>query len=208
MRTGFATAIWRNSILIPFESNHWQRFFARSWPVIILLSTAFATGLSAQGISFPGTRSESKSPNGRFAIRNFDSDMANPAHTLTLIATQGSLDITIYRYGRSVDILWSPNSQAFVVNDHEGSNVSHPVLFTEPWSANNTDLREKLIGFLRPKNEAQSLLGNHHVYVTAQRWLSNKEILCKASGYGDVDPKGFTRYYRYEIGVGFRSGAM
>lgn len=79
------------------------------------------------------------------------------------------------------------------------------MLFTEPWSTNYTDLREKLIRFLHSKSADEHLLGNHHVYITAQRWLSNKDILCKATGYGDVDPKGFTRDYVYEIGVGFRS---
>lgn len=163
------------------------------------------TGARGQDVSFPGAHSESRSPNGRFVVRNFDSDVANPAHTLILVGNQSSLDITIYHYGRGVDILWSPDSKAFIVNDHEGSNVAHPVLFTEPWSTNYVDLRAKLIRFLHSKNADEHLLGNHHVYITAQRWLSNKDILCKATGYGDVDPKGFTRDYVYEIGVGFRS---
>ena len=169
-----------------------------------LLSTTIACSVSAQNVSFPGARSESKSPDGRFAIKNSDSDVEDPAHTLTLVDSRNGSVIKIYQFGRGVDILWSPASDAFVINDHEGSNVSHPVLFREPWSTNFTDLREKLIDFLRSRNQAKSALENHHVYFTAQRWLSDNEILCRVTGYGDADPKGFTKHYVYKIGVGFR----
>jgi hypothetical protein len=160
--------------------------------------------VSAQSVSFPGTRSESKSPDGRFVIKNSDSDVEDLAHTLTLVDRRNGSVIKIYQYERGVDILWSPASDAFVINDHEGSNVSHPVLFREPWSTNFTDLREKLIDFLRSRNQAKSALENHHLYFTARRWLSDNEILCQVTGYGDVDPKGFTKHYVYKIDVGFR----
>jgi hypothetical protein len=169
------------------------------------LFAAIASGISAQNVSFPGTRSQSKSPDGRFVIKNFDSDTENPAHTLTLLDHRMGTEVKIYRYGRGVDVLWSPNSKAFVINDHEGSNVSHPVLFMEPWSTHFTDLRESLIDFLRSRNEAKSLLDNDHVYITGERWLDSDKILCKVTGYGDADPQGFTQHYVYKIGVGFRS---
>ncbi len=173
--------------------------------VIAFLFAAVATGLSAQNVSFPGTRSQSKSPDGRFVIKNFDSDTENPAHTLTLIDRRKGSEVKIYQYGRGVDVLWSPNSKAFIISDHEGSDASHPVLFTEPWSTSRTDLREKLIDFLRPRNEAKSVLDNGHVYITAERWLASNKILCKVTGYGDADPKGFTRHYVYELGGSFHS---
>ncbi|MGB6482070.1 MAG: hypothetical protein WBE86_01135 [Candidatus Acidiferrales bacterium] len=172
--------------------------------MIALLFAAIASGASAQNVSFPRARSEAKSPDGRLEIKNSDSDVENPVHTLTLIDHRNGSEIKIYRYGRSVDILWSPSSGAFIINDHEGSNVAHPVLFTKPWSTKYTDLREKLIDFLRSRNEAKSVLENDHVYITAQRWLSSNEILCKVTGYGEVDPNGFTKHYVYKIGVGFR----
>jgi len=52
-------------------------------------------------------------------------------------------------YPRGVDVLWSPTSRAFVVNDYEGSDAAHPVLFSAPWTNQPVDLREKLIGYLR-----------------------------------------------------------
>jgi hypothetical protein len=155
-------------------------------------------------MSFPGATSASKSPNGRFVIKNFDSDTGDPVHSLTLIDRRKGSEIKIYHYGRGVDILWSPNSAAFVINDHEGSNAAHPVLFTQPWSTRFSDLRQKLIDFLRARREARSTLENDHVYFTAERWLGDDEILCKLTGYGAANPKGFTKRYIYKLDAGFR----
>lgn len=177
---------------------------AIAWFLLILLCAAITTGLSAQKVSFPGARSDAASPDGRFSIKNSDNDLQDPAHSLTLVDRQNGSVINIYQYERGVDVLWSPASNAFVVNDHEGSNISHPVLFREPWSKDYTDLRKQLIVYLRSANEAKSALDNHHVYFTAQRWLSSKQILCELTGYGDANPKGFTKHYVYKLGAGFR----
>ena len=163
------------------------------------------TGAHAQKVSFPGAKSETKSPDGRYIVRNADDEKQEPAHKLTLIdATSGSA-IKSYSYGRHVDVLWSPTSDAFVVNDYEGSDMSRPVLFTAPWTADQPiDLREKLTDFLRRRGEAKRVEGDHHVYFSAKRWLGGSEILCRVNGYGDVDRKGFTKQYVYKIGAGFR----
>jgi hypothetical protein len=176
----------------------------KRWLLTALSCLAIASCAVGQSVSFPGTRSETKSPDGHLVIRNSDSDVEDPAHTLTLVDSRNGTVIKIYRYGRGVDVLWSPASDAFVVNDHEGSNVSHPVLFRAPWSTNHTDLREKLIDYLRARKQARSVLENHHVYIAAERWLSDNEVLCQVTGYGDVNPKGFTRHYVYKLDAGFR----
>jgi hypothetical protein len=105
-------------------------------------------------------------------------------------------------------VLWSPLSNALVVNDHGGSNFSKPVLFKLPLSGGGIDLWTRLIAFLGSRAEARSALKNHHVYFTASRWLNGNEQACKLSGYGEADPKGFTRYYVYEINKGFRVAAI
>jgi len=177
---------------------------ANRWILTALFSAAAASGVIAQNLSFPGVRSESKSPDGRFVIKNSDSAGENPVHALTLVDSRNGSVIKIYEYRRHVGVLWSPTSVALVVNDYEGSNASHPVLFSAPWTNEFVDLREKLIGFLRSGRGAKSVLDNHHVYFSAKRWLSGDEILCQVTGYGDVDPKGITAQYVYKIGAGFR----
>jgi hypothetical protein len=158
-----------------------------------------------QKISFPGSRSETKSPNGRYVIQNVDSDQP-PAHTLILMDMRNGSTNTVYKYARHVDVLWSPSSDATVINDYEGSNASRPILITLPWTAATTplDLRENLIDFLRSKGESKIILGNDHSYLLAQRWLSSKEILCELRVYGEANPKGAARLYVYTIGEGFK----
>jgi hypothetical protein len=191
------------SLVFPSHSSIWSSKLFSSLFVGLLLATATAK-TNAQNSSFPGVRSESRSPNGRFVIKNIDSDREVPAHSLTLIDQRTGSKIKLYRYGRGVDVLWSPNSAAFVINDHEGSDAAHPVLFAQPWSTRSLDLRQKLIEFLRARQEARSALENDHVYFTAERWLGGGEILCKLAGYGEANPKGFTKRYVYKLGAGFR----
>jgi hypothetical protein len=175
-----------------------------SWFISTVLCTVMLGVASGQKVSFPGTKSETKSPDGRYVVRNLDDEKQEPAHALTLIDTRDGSATKIYSYGRHVDVLWSPTSGAFVVNDYEGSDAAHPILFTAPWTDQAVDLREKLIDFLRSGSGARSVLNNHHVYFSARRWLSANEIICRVTGYGDVNPKGFTRDYVYKIGEGFQ----
>ncbi len=181
-----------------------KQTLAIRWLMGVLSCVAMLSGANAQKVSFPGTKPETKSPDGRYTIRNTDDEKQEPAHALTLIDAKDGSTTKVYSYPRSVDVLWSPTSGAFVVNDHEGSDASHPLLFMVPWTNQPVDLRKKLIGYLRSGRGAKSVRDNHHVYFSAQRWLSGDEILCQVTGYGDVDPKGFTARYVYNIGAGFQ----
>ena len=174
------------------------------WILTTFLSLTLTIGANAQKISFPGPSSKIKSPNGEYTIRNTDDQKQEPAHRLTLVDEKNGTIVKVYSYGRHVDVLWSPDSRAFVVNDYEGSDSCHPILFAPPWSAATIDLRGKLITYLRARGEAQIAEKNDHVYFTVQRWLTDKEMICKITGYGDASPKGFTKYYVYNLGSGFR----
>jgi hypothetical protein len=170
----------------------------------MLLCFTTLAGANAQKATFPGTQSETRSPDGRYTIRNADDGSQVPAHTLTLIENADSTKVKIYSYLRHVDVLWAPTSNAFVVNDYDTSDESRPILFTAPWTNSYVDLRDKLVEYLRSRDAARSVLGNHHVYFSAEKWLSGTEVLCKVTGYGDVNPQGFSKQYVYELGQGFR----
>ena len=175
------------------------RFLTLSGCLPGLLISAKLDDAKPHKVSFPGA----KSPDGRFIIRNVDDEKLDPAHTLTLVDASNGSAVKSYSYGRHVDVLWSPSSDAFVVNDYEGSDASRPVLFMSPWKGQPVDLRKKLTDFLRSQGEARSVDGNHHVYFSAKRWLGRDVILCQVTGYGDVDPKGFTKRYVYKLCDGF-----
>lgn len=51
----------------------------------------------------------------------------------------------------------------------------------------------------------KSTFGNHHVYIESVKWLSENKVKIKISGYGDIDPEGFTLWYEYTFGDGFES---
>jgi len=184
-----------------------SRRLCRMIGLLLTIVLCFVTlaDAKAQKTSFPGTRSETTSPDGRYTIRNADDGSQVPAHTLTLIDNRDGAATKVYSYARHVDVLWAPTSNAFVVNDYEGSDESRPILFTAPWTNQPVDLREEMLEYLRSRHEARSVLGNGHVYFSAKKWLSGNEVLCNVTGYGDVNPKGFTKHYVYKLGHGFQN---
>jgi hypothetical protein len=189
------------------SSERIQRFSsANRWPLTAFLSLAIASGVSAQNVSFPGARSEAKSPDGLYIIRNSDSMTENPAHTLTLVESKGGSVVKVYQYRRSADVLWSPDSDAFVINDYEGSDSTRPVLYKVPWTGTKTGILEELTAFLRSRHEEKLVFNNDHIYLTVQRWINRHELLCRLEAYGAASPhgSGFKGYYVYGIGDGFR----
>jgi hypothetical protein len=201
------------SILINSETTALIRQIIRCQS-LALFSEILALGLilcvvtppevEAQRVSFPGVKSETKSPDGRYTIRNTDDPKQEPAHTLTVVDGTTGLKTRFYSYGRHVEVLWSPTSTALLVNDYEGSDTAQPVLFVSPWTNAPINLREKLIDFLRSRGDLRIIEENDHVYFTARRWLNGSELLCEIRGYGGANAKGFSKRYIYALGQGFR----
>ncbi len=172
---------------------------------IVLLSTALVLGASDKKVSFPGPESEARSPDGRYSIKNMLYDNAQRAYLLFVDRTSGKQH-KIHDYARHVEVLWSPASDAFVVNDFEGSDSTRPILYSVPTTGTDTDLLQKLTDFLRARREEKLVLGNGHVYLTVQRWINPEELLCLLQAYGEASPhgSGFEGRYVYKIGDGFR----
>jgi hypothetical protein len=164
-------------------------------------------GVNAQGVHFPGSESEAKSPNHQYIIQNLDYEKMEPAHVLVLLDTRSGSKTKIHSYDRHVDILWSPRSDAFVINDYEGSDSARPILCSLPWNDKKTDLLERFTVFLRGRHEENLILKNDHVYFSVRRWLNPQELLCQLEAYGEASPNGsvFKGLYVYRIGQGFRS---
>ena len=174
----------------------------------LVIGTALVLAASAKQISFPGAKTETKSPDGRYAVSNIDDVHAQPAHILMLIDSQSGKHSKIYEYGRHVDVLWSPASNALAINDYGGSDFTRAVLLMLPSGQKQDDLWDELIKFLRSQGEARIALENAHVYLTVEKWFNDHELLCKLTGYGPASPKGFTKHYVYAIGKGFRASGV
>jgi hypothetical protein len=88
-----------------------------------------------------------------------------------------------------------------VINDYGGSDYSTCLVFSFAEQGTRVDVLEEL----RVKmGSDRSIFGNHHVYVECVGWVGNDKVKVKVSGYGDVDPDGFTRIYEHPIGGSFR----
>ena len=155
----------------------------------------------AQNASFPGRTAKLRSPDGRYVIENVDYDERDPAHGLFLVDTKTRAKIKIQGYARGVDVLWSPESEAFVVNDHEGSDSTRPLLYSLPWTGSKTDLLEELTVFMRARHQEGQMHRDDHSYLTVRRWMNSRDLLCKLEAYGNR--RTFEGSYLYTIGEGF-----
>jgi len=169
---------------------------------VVVLGLCLA--VPAQRKSFPGATNHTRSPNGRYEIQNVDNQRMEPAHTLLLIDLRSTNRRVLYKYGRHVDLSWSPASDALVINDYEGSNSAKPVLFDLVTGSVGIDLKGEFLRLSGPPEDVRRAVDNHHVYLTAEKWLDDREILCRLSGYGESNPQGFTKRYVYVMGSGFR----
>lgn len=172
---------------------------------IVLLGAALVLSAGDKKVLFPGPKSEVRSPDARYSVRNVLYDQARSAY-LVLIDKKSGKQHKVRDYARHVEVLWSPASDAFVVNDFEGSDSTRPILYSVPWTGKDIDLLQKLTDFLRAQRKEKIVLGNDHVYLTVQRWINSEELLCKLEAYGEASPhgSGFEGRYVYKIGEGFR----
>jgi hypothetical protein len=163
-------------------------------------------------VSFPGTgRTSIKSPNGRYILENIDCnscDRVGDWHTIFLIDTKEHNRKILYRYGRWVNVLWAPSSDAIAINDFYASDASRSRLFTLNPKLEETNLGEKLIGEASvPASEREFTDDGYPVFIFVERWLSFQALQLKVAGYADVDDKGFHNpfsfVYEYRLGDSF-----
>jgi len=150
-------------------------------------------------VSFP-EHSRSVSPNGRYVLVGVDAGK-EPSHTVYLEDSQLKSQRKLFNYDRHIDLLWNPDSESFAVSDYAGSDYSRCSIVSVTESVSPVQVWDELIK-AAPVNEQKSFLRNDHVYIAATEWISSKVLKVKVWGHGEVNPAGFTRFYRYEIGLG------
>lgn len=185
----------------------------------LVLLLGFSVELYAKQ-NLPSTMSPAiaKSYDGRYLIEHRDSAINNPVdeggldyqHKLFLIDAHKNYDAkSVYEYSRSVDVSWAPKSYSFFVNDHVGSDSADCVIFRLDQEIKKTSIYDEL-NKLIPKNKTIFKQAedpqhfNHHVYITCNKWLEDNKLLVRIYGYGDIDPDGFTLWYKYTFNAGFQ----
>jgi len=135
-------------------------------------------------------------------ITGVDTD-SEPHHTFFLNDLRLKIRRELFNYGRSIEILWNPDSKSFVLNDYAGSDYSECRIISVDEKVQSINVWDKIVKDATTK-EKRTLLENHHVYITAKEWVSSQTLKVRVWGYGEVDHDGFTRYYLYEIDRGIR----
>src|ERR1700722_19566174 len=97
---------------------------------------------------FPVPPESVKSPDGRYEIVD---TCTKQTRALSFKSRGARSSKRFYSYERNVDILWSPDSNYFALNDNMGSNVASALLYkvTNP-SKPLIDLGDKLHSSLKP----------------------------------------------------------
>jgi len=93
--------------------------------------------------------------------------------------------------------------ESFAVSDYAGSDYSRCSIVSVTENVPPVQVWDELVKSATA-NEQKSFLRNDHVYIAATEWISSRVLKVKVWGHGEVNPAGFTRFYRYEIGLGIR----
>jgi hypothetical protein len=154
------------------------------------LLTIWGSAIAAVGTDlarFPGTQQTIASPDKQYSIYNRDSDR-DPNHSLFIHSRSSAADKKILDYGRHVDVMWSPSSDAFFVNDYSGSSEADCLLFSA------SGLRRLDVEDLLQNISEKGILESDHLHITCRKW-NRSWLLVSVSGRGDEYPNGFDREY-------------
>jgi hypothetical protein len=170
-------------------------------------------------VRFPGRVSELKSPNGLYSVRNIDKSIGNipknkysllagndttiDGHYLLFLQKNRKETVVLKSYCRDVDILWSPDSSAFIVNDYVGSNLTVPYLYRVHDLSHPVDVGAKFIDSLKEPADKSNLAGSIYTHIIAARWTGSHSVEIKAVG-NSPSPGGktyspFTLIYSWNL---------
>jgi hypothetical protein len=175
-----------------------ENLFIKSVYVLALLVVAVAAraGMIAGDLTrFPGVINELASPNRRYVARNVDS--AEEPHHLLEIAEVGGGIVASMRYSRFVDVLWSPDSAALLVNDHAGSDFSRCFVFAVTEKPTRTDVGALILETFK---DDRRLRETGHRYIEGTAWVDTRTLRVKVAGYGASSRSGFEAWFSYVLG--------
>lgn len=153
--------------------------------------------------SFPGPPDRARSSDGRYELTNavHREEVADEEdrYSVLVVDRQTGKKELLYKYDRSIDIIWSPFSRMIALNDYYGSNVSQSLVFNLAAPERKVDVGEQLAKSNRPRREKLSVETADHVYPHVVRWIARDQLIFKIFGYNGIDRDGFTLAYLYDV---------
>ena len=164
----------------------------------VVFASAHAIGQADGSLTrFPGTTGDLASPGGMYLLHNLDSD-SEPHHSLYVKRRGSSRSERLMSYPRYVEVLWSPNGRRLLVNDHRGSDITTPIVFSFGSKTSRTDLFRL---WVNRYGSEQHIFENGHITLQGTEWTDNDTILISLSAYGSSELSG---KYEYTFGKGVR----
>lgn len=179
--------------------------------LVLVLSITSISAAKDEVARFPLGGSSLLSPNKQYLLENVNYDVSSEdqdSHALFLKNLKTGVQEKIYSYPRGVDAVWSAQGNILAVTDDAGSDNADCILFFPGDKTSKISIYNELTRIM-PTNKTIFKQANdpdhfnHHVYITCNKWLSNDLLLIRIYGYGDIDPDGFTLWYKYKIGGNF-----
>jgi len=159
----------------------------------------------AAGIGFPSD-AISHSPDGKWHVRcksEQTSGGGDYLHTLILQGQRTATEVKVYAFGRSCEVLWSPDSTHIALTDWLGSNVSEILLLdvqkgTHPISLQDVTVTGTITNIIR-SSELQG-----HCYWEALEWMPDGNLRFQVFGHTDENPS-HEFAYEFSVNVGKQS---
>jgi hypothetical protein len=158
---------------------------------VIAFSWAIIAGLVVPGetqqrsCTFPGVKVHCEAPRGSAAVEWLEPN-GDQLHKLVLRVRSGVKPVLIHEFGRSVDVLWSPDGRALAITDHAGSSESTVwvVKIDAPDHAANVES-----AFEATFGDVPEIYRNGHRYFQATSWRSPSALEFAIKAY-DAAPNG------------------
>ncbi len=187
--------------------RHFQRLSKRiAFTTVVSLfaiSQAYANGLAM----IPEQVTKLKSPDGAHEVfdvnKGFSSDgEQNRELYIRRLGRKGKQRLITYH--RCVDVAWSPDSSAFIVNDNAGSNLVIPHLYRVNDLKHPVDLSPRLLNALQDKKDKFDIeQSDVFLLVYASRWINSNALELTVRGAGQK-VGCFKIYYEWDLKKTFK----
>lgn len=169
--------------------------------VLAPIAIAAASAGTSNSINFPGKATEIKSPNGLYSIVNVakpDSKDGCKNYEIRLLQAKNKKSKTLRCFIRKIDVLWSPESDAFIVNDWAASNIAVPYLYYVSDPDHPKDISTRFMSLVRNQKDKSDLALADHSHITIMEWKNPHSVLLRAAGHGG--PGGpYTLFYLWDL---------
>ncbi len=169
--------------------------------VVVLVFNLLSSASAADSDAPPAIAS----PDGNYSIESVDElrEGKEPVHHLYLSKKGRAGRSDLYTYGRNVETLWSPNSNAFIVNDWLDKSHAESKLYYIDNLAYPISIGPRLLEGIKNTPEARNIARSGHNYTFLSKWINPRKIEVKVASYGS--PEGeFTLYYAWDLKHSFR----